>query len=67
MSMCRIVSCVVGRGFCYDQCVLLAKLLLAIALLQFVLQGQICLLAVFKKLSQCLSTTLNSFFLKPST
>ena len=29
MSMCRVFSCVVGRGFamvCYDQCVLLAKL-----------------------------------------
>ena len=29
---------------CYDKCVLLAKLLLAFALLHFVLQGQICLL-----------------------
>ena len=26
MSMCRVFSCVVGRGCCYDQCVLLAKL-----------------------------------------
>ena len=26
MSMCRVFSCVVGRGFCYDQCVLLEKL-----------------------------------------
>ena len=26
MSMCRVFSCVVGKGFCYDQCVLLAKL-----------------------------------------
>ena len=25
-SMCRVFSCVVGRGFCYDQCVLLAQL-----------------------------------------
>ena len=44
MSMCRIVSCVVGRG-----CVLwpvhsLRKMLLAFALLHFVLQGQVCLL-----------------------
>ena len=31
------------QGVCYDQCVLLAKLL-AFALLRFVLQGQICLL-----------------------
>ena len=26
MSMCRVISCVVGRGVCYDQCILLAKL-----------------------------------------
>ena len=44
MSMCRIVSCVVGRG-----CVLwpvrsLRKMLLPFALLHFVLQGQVCLL-----------------------
>ena len=26
MSMCRVTSCVAGRGFCYDQCILLAKL-----------------------------------------
>ena len=32
------------EGVCYDQCILLAKLLLAFALLHFVLQGQICLL-----------------------
>ena len=32
------------EGICYDQCVLLAKLLLAFALLHSVLQGQICLL-----------------------
>ena len=31
------------EGICYDQCVLLAKLL-AFALLHFVLQGQTCLL-----------------------
>ena len=31
------------EGVCYDQCVLLAKLLV-FALLNFVLQGQICLL-----------------------
>ena len=43
MSMYKVVSCVVGRGFCYDQCILLAKLL-DFALLHFVLQGQACLL-----------------------
>ena len=32
------------EGVCYDQCILLAKLLLAFALLHFVCQGQICLL-----------------------
>ena len=32
------------EGVCYDQCVLLGKLLLAFALLCFVLQGQIGLL-----------------------
>ena len=32
------------KGLCYDQCLLLAKLLLAFALLHFVLQGQTCLL-----------------------
>ena len=44
LSMCKVVSCVVGRG-----CVLwpghsLGKPLLACALLHFILQGQICLL-----------------------
>ena len=32
------------EGVCYDQCILLAELLLAFALLHSVLQGQICLL-----------------------
>ena len=32
------------EGVCYDQCVLLAELLLVFALLHSVLQGQICLL-----------------------
>ena len=26
MSMCRVISCVVEEGVCYDQCVLLSKL-----------------------------------------
>ena len=44
MSMCRVMSYVVGRAcllFCCDQCVLLAKLT-AFALFYFVLQGQTC-------------------------
>ena len=44
MSMCRVFSCVGGGGICYDQCGLLAKLLLPFDLLRFVFQGQICLL-----------------------
>ena len=40
--MCKVVSCVVEK-VCYDQCVLLTKLL-AFALLHFVFQGQTCLL-----------------------
>ena len=32
------------EGVCYDQCVLLAKLLLAFTLIHSILQGQICLL-----------------------
>ena len=32
------------EGLCYDQCILLAKRLLIFAILQFVLQGQMCLL-----------------------
>ena len=43
---CPCVECslvLLEEGVCYDQCVLLAKLL-AFALLHFVLQGQTCLL-----------------------
>ena len=40
MSMCRVFSCVVGRGCLHSP----DKALLAFALLHFVLQGQICLL-----------------------
>ena len=32
------------KGICYDQCILLAEIQLAFALLHFVLQGQTCLL-----------------------
>ena len=44
MSMCRIFSCVVGRGCLLWPVCFLGKTLLAFALLHFVLQGQICLL-----------------------
>ena len=43
MSMCRIFSCVLEEGVCYDQCILLEELL-AFAVLHSILQGQICLL-----------------------
>ena len=44
MSMCRVFSCVVGRGcLLWPECSLV-KTLLAFALLHSVLQGQICLL-----------------------
>ena len=41
--MCSIFLVLLEEGVCYDQCVLLAKLL-AFDLLHFVPQGQICLL-----------------------
>ena len=44
MSMCRVVSCVVGRGWLLWSVCSLGKTLLAFALLHSVLQGQICLL-----------------------
>jgi len=44
MSMCRVVSCVVGRGCLLWPVHSLGKTLLAFTLLHFVLQGQICLL-----------------------
>ena len=42
--MCRVVSCVVGRGCLLSQVHSLGKTLLAFSLLHFVLQGQTCLL-----------------------
>ena len=42
MSMCRVFSCVVGRGCLLWPVCSLGKTLLAFALLHFVLQGQIC-------------------------
>ena len=44
MSMCRVVSCVVGGGYLLWPVCSLGKTLLAFALLHSVLQGQICLL-----------------------
>ena len=44
MSMCRVVSCVVGRRCLLWPAHSLGKSLLAFYLLHFVLQGQICLL-----------------------
>ena len=44
MSMCRVFSCVVGRGNLLWPVRSLGKTLLAFALLHSVLQGQICLL-----------------------
>ena len=39
MSLCRVFSLLLGEGVCYDQCVLLVKLL-AFALFHFVVQGK---------------------------
>ena len=44
MSMCRVFSCVVGRGCLLWPVCSFGKTLLAFALLHSVLQGQICLL-----------------------
>ena len=44
MSMCRVISCVVGREYLLWPVCFLGKILLAFALLSFVLQGQTCLL-----------------------
>ena len=44
MSMCRVVSCVVGGGCLLWLVHFLGKTPVAFALLHFVLQGQICLL-----------------------
>ena len=43
MSMCRVISCVVGRGCLLWPVHSLHKTLLAFVLLHFVLQGQSCL------------------------
>ena len=44
MSMCRVISCVVGRGCSLWRWCSLGKTLLAFALLHFLRQGQTCLL-----------------------
>ena len=43
MSMCRVSPVLLEEDVCYDQCVLLVKLLVS-ALLHSVLQGQVCML-----------------------
>ena len=43
MYMCRVISCVVGRGWLLRPMHSLGKTLLAFALLHYVLQGQIYL------------------------
>ena len=58
MSMCRVFSCVVGRGWLLWPVCSLCTTLLAFALLHFVLQGQICLL---------LQVSLDFLFLHSST
>ena len=44
MSMCKLSLVLLEEGVFYDQCILLAKLLLAFALVHVLLQGQTCLL-----------------------
>ena len=44
MSMCRVISCVVGRGWFQWPLCSLGKALLAFSLLHLILQDQICLL-----------------------
>ena len=44
MSICRVISCIVGRGCLLAPVHCLGKTLLAFALFDFVLQGQTCLL-----------------------
>ena len=44
MSMCRVVSCVVGKGCLLWPLCSLDKTLLTFALIHFVVQGQTCLL-----------------------
>ena len=58
MSICRVFSCVVGRGCLLWPVRSFGKTLLAFALLHFVLQGQICLLlqASLPQISQVAQT-----------
>ena len=46
MSMCRVFSCVVGRGCLLWPMCALGKTLLAFALIHSILQGQICLMQI---------------------
>ena len=59
MSMCRVVSCVVGRGCWLWPLPSLGKTLLAFALLHFVPQGQTCLLLQVSLTSYCIPASLS--------
>ena len=65
VSMCRVISCVVGRGCLLWPVPSLGKTLLAFALLHFVLQGQTCLLLQVSQLGVivCFGSS-SSFFLE---
>ena len=59
MSMCRVFSCVVGRGCLLWPVCSLGITLLAFALLHSVLQGQICLLLQVLTSCFCIPVTYN--------
>ena len=60
VSMCRVFSCVVGRGCLLWPACCLGKTLLAFALLHSILQGQICLLfQVFLDSNCCIPVLYN--------
>ena len=68
MSMCRVFSCVVGRGCFLWPVRSLGKTVLAFALLHSVLQGQICLLLyplIFSLLLLLLSRSVVSNSVQP--
>ena len=61
MSMCRVFSCVVGRGCLLWPVRSLGRTLLAFALLHSVLQGRICLLL---QVFHCFEVILKSFVIQ---
>ena len=61
MSMCRVISCVVGRGCLLWPVRSLGRTLLAFALLHSVLQGRICLLL---QVFHCFEVILKSFVIQ---